>query len=220
MGDSDRTIICPFCKEQRDIPKNTRQDICPRCLLTIEYDIMTNLAWDRGPSSSTTKDQPSETCPSCHQTFMIIGTEYHITCPNCFHKWHRGVDPMAMKVTQLLGTIEPKEGLKDDQNKLRWDLFPAESAEQIIKVLMFGATKYDPWNWSKGIKFTRLFAAMMRHMWSWYRRQTNDPETGLNHLAHAACTLVFLLSYSTRSEKFQQQFDDRPNYLVGVNNDL
>jgi hypothetical protein len=118
---------------------------------------------------------------------------------------------MAIKATQLLGKIEPKEGLKYDQGKLQWELFPAESAEQIIKVLMFGATKYDPWNWSKGIKFSRLFAALMRHMWAWYRGETNDPETGLNHLAHAGCCLMFLLSYSQRKD-YLEQFDDRPAY--------
>jgi hypothetical protein len=30
-------------------------------------------------------------------------------------------------------------GRKNDQGKLRWDLFPFEEAQSIVKVLMFGA---------------------------------------------------------------------------------
>lgn len=143
-------------------------------------------------------------CPKCHclQEIPIYITEFN--CIGCGQKCY------VAEITQPQPK-QPKEGLKYDHGKLRWELFPAESAEQIIKVLMFGATKYDAWNWSKGIKFTRLFAALMRHMWAWYRGETNDPETGLNHLAHAGCCLMFLLSYSQRKD-YLEQFDDRPSY--------
>jgi hypothetical protein len=101
------------------------------------------------------------------------------------------------------------EGTKHDQGKMRWDLLPAESVEQVIEILMFGAEKYEPYNWAKGIKYSRVFAACMRHLWAWWRGETVDPESGKNHLAHACCCLFFLLSYSVRNMK---QLDDRPGY--------
>lgn len=102
-----------------------------------------------------------------------------------------------------------EEGLKYDQNKLRYDLLPMEAIEPIIEILMFGAKKYEAYNWTKGIRYSRIFGALMRHLWAWWRGETNDPESGKNHLAHAGCCLFFLLSYSVRSMK---QFDDRPTY--------
>jgi uncharacterized CHY-type Zn-finger protein len=153
MGNS-RTIICPFCREQRNIDKATTQDICPRCLHLIEYDLVNNLAWDRGPIPNAT-DKPDlhvVICPICHSAFTLVNGVRETTCQTC--KSNFVVEYTATNDIATLCPMckaPPKEGLKYDQGKLQWELFPAESAEQIIKVLMFGAAKYDPWNWSKGI---------------------------------------------------------------------
>ena len=154
------------------------------------------------------------TCPECFEHFKVTGTEVLFICPKCRHQWSNRSIPNFTQMTMEEYTNwinSQNEGKKFDQNKLRWDLFPADAAEEIIKVLMFGAKKYDDWNWSKGIKFSRLFAAIMRHMWAWFHGETNDPETGLNHLAHAGCCIVFLLSYSRRAD-YVQKYDDRPEY--------
>ena len=91
-----------------------------------------------------------------------------------------------------------RSGRKDDSAKLRWDLLPPDATEEIVKVLMFGAQKYGDYNWARGMKWSRMFAALMRHMWAWWRGEGRDPETGLTHLAHAGCCLLFLLSYELR----------------------
>ena len=90
------------------------------------------------------------------------------------------------------------EGKKFDDGKLPYDLLPSDAVEEIVKVLQFGATKYGERNWEKGMKWNRPFAALMRHMWAWWRREEKDPETGLSHLAHAGCCILFLLSYTLR----------------------
>lgn len=74
---------------------------------------------------------------------------------------------------------------------------------------MFGEKKYDAYNWTKGIKYRRVYSALLRHLWAWWRGDTFDKETGLNHLAHAMCCLMFLLHYSWNSEHYAE-FDDRP----------
>lgn len=91
------------------------------------------------------------------------------------------------------------EGKKFDDDKLPWHLLPADAVEEIVKVLQFGATKYGERNWEAGMGWNRPFAALMRHMWSWWRREEVDPETGLSHLAHAGCCLLFLLAYVKRA---------------------
>lgn len=88
-------------------------------------------------------------------------------------------------------------GTKFDQGKLRWDLIPPEF-EEVIKVITFGARKYTDRNWEKGINYSRLFGAVMRHLWAFLKGETRDPESGLHPLAHAACDIIFLLTYERR----------------------
>lgn len=84
-------------------------------------------------------------------------------------------------------------GTKHDQGKPRMELLPMYSLEEIAKVLNFGAQKYDPWNWSKGIAYGRLAGAALRHLAAWLRGKDKDPESGLSHLAHAGCCILFLI---------------------------
>lgn len=99
-----------------------------------------------------------------------------------------------------------KEGTKFDSEKPRLELFSPVAMEEICKVLTFGAKKYEPYNWAKGIKYTRVLGGVLRHIYAYMRGENLDPETGISHLAHASCGLMFILHY----EKFRSEFDDRP----------
>lgn len=99
------------------------------------------------------------------------------------------------------------EGKKYDTGKLPYHLLPSDAVEEIVKVLDFGAGKYTARNWEKGMLWSRPFAALMRHMWAWWRGEDKDSETGLSHLAHAGCCILFLLTYEQR----QSGWDDRPH---------
>lgn len=96
-------------------------------------------------------------------------------------------------------------GKKFDQGKPRMELLPPLALEEIAKVLTFGAQKYDPWNWAKGISYSRLLGAALRHLLAWGRGENTDPESGLSHLAHAGCCVLFLL----HMEKLKPEMDDR-----------
>jgi hypothetical protein len=98
------------------------------------------------------------------------------------------------------------EGRKDDAAKVRMELLPPELLEATAIVLTFGAKKYEDRNWEKGMKWGRVFGALMRHLWAWWRGEGTDPETGYSHLWHAACCIAFLISYEAR----QIGEDDRP----------
>lgn len=107
----------------------------------------------------------------------------------------------------LAGKTERQEGVKFDGGKLPWHLLAWDVLKELVKVLAFGAGKYAPRNWEKGINFDRLFAGVIRHLVAWWNGETYDPETGINHLAHAMCGIMFLLAYSVRGMK---KFDNRP----------
>jgi Domain of unknown function (DUF5664) len=96
-------------------------------------------------------------------------------------------------------------GIKFDQDKTRMELLPPFAQEEIAKVLTYGARKYDPYNWAKGMPWTRVYGAALRHLNAFARGEDTDPETGLSHVAHAACNLMFLLEY----ERFHPELDDR-----------
>ena len=97
-------------------------------------------------------------------------------------------------------------GEKYDGGKLRMDLLPFGPVEEIVKVLTFGAKKYSDNNWMivpDAVK--RYEAAMLRHISAYKRGEELDPESGLKHLAHAGCCLLFLLHFSECSANKQEQ---------------
>ena len=98
------------------------------------------------------------------------------------------------------------EGRKNDTGKLPYHLLAPEFLEGTAAVLAFGADKYAPRNWERGMAWSRPFSALMRHMWAWWRGERADPETGISHLYHAACCLMFLAAYEER----KAGADDRP----------
>jgi hypothetical protein len=99
------------------------------------------------------------------------------------------------------------EGKKFDGGKLRMDLIPVEAIEGIARVLTFGAEKYGDRNWEQGIKFGRLYAALLRHLFAWFKGEDTDPESKLNHIDHVLACATFLRTYQARA---MVEFDDRP----------
>ena len=93
---------------------------------------------------------------------------------------------------------KPSGAIKHDQNYLEkppMELLSGRVLEEMAKVLGYGAQKYEPWNWNKGFKYSRLISGVMRHLMAFKRKEDLDPETGLSHLAHAMCGLMILLHH-------------------------
>lgn len=104
------------------------------------------------------------------------------------------------------------EATKYDGGKTQWNLLPWDAVEEVVKVMEFGAGKYNPFNWVEngGFKYSRLFNSSMRHFIAWFwKKEDNDPETGLSHLAHLTCNVFFLLHYVLNKEKFKLNDDRR-----------
>ena len=86
-------------------------------------------------------------------------------------------------------------GYKADEGKLDWSLLPLEPVEDVVRVLMAGAVKYTPGNWKKIPDHERrYYNAAMRHLTAWQKGELVDAETGISHLAHATCCLLFLMA--------------------------
>ena len=104
------------------------------------------------------------------------------------------------------------DGQKFDEGKPNWSLLPYDALEGEVRVLTAGAERYGAYNWSNGIKYSRVYAAAIRHLSAWWMSKLlgqsgMDPETGLSHLDHASCCVRFLSAFEKRG---MVDFDDRP----------
>lgn len=97
-------------------------------------------------------------------------------------------------------------GARWNAGKARWDLLPFDALVEVVSVYTKGADKYKDRNWEKGMSWGICIAATFRHFTSWLLGETNDKETGCNHLAHAVWNLLALLTYQLRG---MNEFDDR-----------
>lgn len=70
----------------------------------------------------------------------------------------------------------------------------------MVAVLTYGALKYERGNYKLVDDAPdRYYAALRRHLVAWRKGSAFDLETGLHHLAHAACCLAFLLGMDLES---------------------
>jgi hypothetical protein len=95
--------------------------------------------------------------------------------------------------------------LSDGTMKLRFSLLPIEAVMELLKAYEYGAKKYSDNNWKKGLPFSTVFNALLRHVWAWWRGEDRDPESGCHHLAHAAFWCLASIYYGIN----HPQNDDR-----------
>jgi hypothetical protein len=85
--------------------------------------------------------------------------------------------------------------IKFDADKPMMSLLPFHALREVAKILTYGAAKYGAHNWRKGMEWSRLESAMLRHYDSYRRGDDIDAESGLPHLAHMVCNGLMLLTY-------------------------
>ncbi len=85
---------------------------------------------------------------------------------------------------------------KHDRGKARLSLIPDLALVSEARVLGFGAKKYGDHNWRKGMAWSRLIDAAMRHLTAFSSGEDYDPETGEYHLAHLRACAGFLIEYA------------------------
>lgn len=100
-----------------------------------------------------------------------------------------------------LGFSQHTPGAKLDAGKNRLGLVIsgfAQAIEQVGRVGTYGATKYTPSGWrSVSDGDVRYLDAMYRHLLRHASGEAVDPDTGINHLAHAAWNVLAVLELSS-----------------------
>lgn len=141
-------------------------------------------------------------------------TSYGRCCSQCAQDISPVVTMLSKLPSQWAGQVDAAgpagemaaQGIKKDTGKPALDLIDPFFEEEVAKVLTFGATKYDVDNWRRGMSLGKAMAGILRHLLAVRKGEFIDPETGLSHLAHACCGLMFIFDFQ-RTSNFKP--DDR-----------
>jgi hypothetical protein len=98
--------------------------------------------------------------------------------------------------------------MKDTKGKPVLGLLPFEALVEVSKVREFGIDKYGEDNNWRNVAPVDFVEAALRHSHKWLDahrgysdRRAEDSESGINHLAHAACSLILALANIKNEEK-------------------
>ncbi len=100
------------------------------------------------------------------------------------------------------------QGLRYNENKLRYDLFNEDALRDLAKVLYNGANKYSPRNWEKGMSWSTIIQSFKRHLTAIEAGIDYDDEDQLLHVAHLQANAHFLNAYYY----IFPEGDDRPKH--------
>ena len=154
-----------------------------------------------------------KTCNTCFNAGQVLDGS-HPACVSCvaYNNWvsrdvfknidnhgeamvERQHSPQVHEEDVMNGHIKA-EGVKFDNDKPQWSLLPFKALKEVVDVLTYGAKKYAPDNWKKVPDARqRYIDAGFRHFTAYAGGEKNDSETGMSHLAHATCCMLFLMSF-------------------------
>lgn len=108
--------------------------------------------------------------------------------------------------TEETVVVDPNTGGKKGSKLERFDLIPWDAIVELARHFGRGARKYEDRNWEKGYAWSLSYAALQRHLTTWWLGEDDDEETGSSHLVAVmwhACALWWF-------QKHSKGTDDRP----------
>lgn len=100
-----------------------------------------------------------------------------------------------------------------DAGKPRTDQLPPEALIAVANVFGYGAAKYGEDNWrdyENEWEYRQLYASTLRHLFAWVQREDIDPESGLDHLSHAAANILMLITLVSRGAGKDDRWKEKP----------
>jgi hypothetical protein len=88
-------------------------------------------------------------------------------------------------------TEREEKALRYNTNKRKWSLVHFRSLEPLVKALEFGANKYEPDNWKKGLDKKEILDSLQRHLAALIDGESLDNESGIKHVGHIMANCMF-----------------------------
>lgn len=101
----------------------------------------------------------------------------------------RALEPQALKDHRDI--TKSTTGLRYNEGKLPWHLVDFRALKSMVEVLKYGKAKYDEDQWKKGLSLKEIRDSFIRHMIEWNAGNEVDEESGLSHIGHMMCNLLF-----------------------------
>lgn len=126
-------------------------------------------------------------------------------------------------IEQKLKTYETRNvvgAVKNDAMKPRMSLVPQVALIEVAKVMTYGAEKYKAYNWMDGFNWTVLTDAAIRHLAVFLAGEDKDDESGLLHLAHAACCCLMAIEncmlYPEKDDRWPGWQDEQKKRVLAL----
>lgn len=190
-------LVCHVCRKdiKTHMPPGVFAPICETCsgagLKNME-DVLKEIDEKINPPAYVIRNKGDLKCETCG---VDLDEGVYIT-PKCYACRIKDGDP-----------LDQRAAIKYDTDKAQFHLIPVEPLVELGNLYLFGAQKYEADNWKKGMAYSRVFNALLRHLYAWwYEREPSDKETRLHHLASVAWCAFTLMWYDFK----EVGEDDRP----------
>ena len=130
----------------------------------------------------------------CLRTYIHSGSEWGLLT--------KSPDPFYGGPLAVPHTPDLKKGIKEDEEKDRWDLLPRGTIVQVVKAFTFGIKGRSPGDWKDVDEARRrYYNSAKRHIEDWWNSDGIDNASGLPSLAHACCCLLILMWFDLQNQK-------------------
>lgn len=125
--------------------------------------------------------------------------------------WVIEKDGIYVSVSKMdITKIEKTEGVKNDNGKPDLAQIPTEALESIARAFMDGEKKYGRYNFKKGMDWSKLISAVLRHMRAFNKGEDYASDSKLHHLGHAGAGICILLDYYHNNLGTDNRFKPNP----------
>ena len=92
-----------------------------------------------------------------------------------------------------------------NKGKPQYSLLHLKSLESVVRVMEFGANKYDRDNWKKPMDLKTIEDSLTRHLVAINNGELIDEESGELHMGHIGANVIFWLYQYNKNNKNEKQ---------------
>lgn len=116
---------------------------------------------------------------------VSVGTTFYFSQPH-------GTEGQTM--AEVGGASGPG-ALRYNEGKPPIHMVPVQAIMALAQLFAAGAKKYAPFNWAKGMAWSKCYDSLQRHAMKWSEGQDFDEETQAHHMIAVAWNAIVLYCY-------------------------